>query len=345
VRAGYLALAERDGLPIVHTQRGTVEEVAARVLGLLVHGRLEQPADAASPWWKVEPELSFAEAVATLPIELQLYFTRELPLGRPIRAALLEHEPELAIWASGPEDPLLELASRSHPVLVLARLGASPRADALRRQLAAAHPVEVARSLVGIAGAEADALREQLAERAPGAVVESLLGRGDALAEALRERRWPAADTRERALSLRGLDDERAWRRRAALLDEDPAITLPSLVSLASARVDPVLDRWLAHAPKSVARALAGRRDATAHALRIELLEREGLGAEVLDSISGQDDSGSWALRERCVERWPSAVVGSLAGLPTSSRGSAMIEQCRSLAPGDMFLARRLVSA
>jgi dTMP kinase len=347
VRAGYLALAERDGLPIVHTQRGTVEDVAARVLELLARGdagQLDEPADADLPWWRVEPELTFSEAVATLPLELQLYFTRELPLGRPIRAALLEQEPELAIWASDLEDPLLDLASRSHPVLVLARLGASPRADALRQQLAATHPIEVARSLVGITGSEADSMREQLIERAPGAVVESLLGRRDALAEALRERLWPAADTLERALSLRGLDDEGAWRRREALLEEDPAVTLPSLISLAPARVDPVLDRWLAHAPKPVLRALAGRRDAHAHALRFELLEREELGAEVLDSIIGQDDPQSWVLRERCVERWPSCVVGSLIGLPSSARATALVEQCRRFAPGDMFLARRLVA-
>lgn len=344
VRAGYLELAERDGLPVVHTPRAAVEDIAARVLGLLAHGRLEQPADADVPWWTVAPELSFAAAVETLPLELQLYFTRELPLGRSVRAALLEREPELAIWASDLEDPLLDAATRSHPQLVLARLGASPRADALRRGLVSTHPVEVARSLVGVAGPEADALRMQLAERAPGAVVESLLGRSDDLAGALRERLWPRADTHERALSLRGLDDDGAWRRRSALLQEDPAIVLPSLVGLAPTRVDPVLDRWLAHAPKPVARALAGRRDAHAHALRVDLLEREQLGAEVLDSIVGLDDPESWALRERCVERCPSGVIGSLAGLPRSPRAIALVEQCRRLAPGDMFLARRLYS-
>jgi dTMP kinase len=344
VRAGYLALAERAGLPVVHTQRGTAEEVAARVLGLLQHGRLEQPAGSEDPWWKAEPELSFAAAVETLPLELQLYFTRELPLGRPVRAALFEREPELAIWASDLDDPLLDSASQSHPVLVLARLGASPRADALRRQLASTHPAEVARSLVGVAGVEADGLRMQLAERAPGAVVESLLARSDAFAEALREQLWSAADTHERALSLRGLDDADAWRRREALLEEDPALALPSLIGLASPRVDAVLDRWLAHAPKPVARALASRLDAHAHALRIELLEREQLGAEVLDSILGLDDPRCWALRERCVERWPSGVVGSLIGLPISPRATALVEQCRRLAPGDMFLERRLYS-
>lgn len=344
LRAGYLAMAERDGLPIVHTQRSSVAELAARVVGLLVHGRLEQPDDASVPWWSAAPELSFAEAVELLPDELQLYFTRALTLGRRVRAALCEREPELSIWASDLEDPLLEVAAQRHPVSVLARLCGSPRADALRHRLAPSHPVEVARSLVGMAGEQADALRLELRERAPGAVVESLLGRRDEFAEALRERLWSHADVHERALSLRGLDDDAAWERRAELLERDPAAVLPNLVGLGPARVDAVLERWLAHAPKPASRALIGRTDAHAHELRRVLLVREGLGVEVLESIVGLDDPESWSLREECAERWPASVAASMRGLG-SPPAVALRELCRRLAPGDLDVARELYAS
>jgi dTMP kinase len=170
-------------------------------------------------------------------------------------------------------------------------------------------------------------------------VLGSLIGRSDAFALALRERLWKQGDIHERCASLQHCDDADAWRRREKLLDKDPAVLLPTLVGLEPARVD----AWLAHftrfAPKQVLRALRGRSDAHAHALRRELLET---GREVVDSLTGLDDPDAWSLRERCIERWPSTVALSLLGLDQHPRSAALLERCRAAAPHDLFLKRRL---
>lgn len=339
VRAGYLELAARDRLPVFHTERSAAADVAARVLALLEHGRLDEPARDRVPWWIVDPRASFDEALAQLPALLQLAFTRERARGRELRAGLLDTEPALAIWACDLQDPLLDHAATAHPILVLRRLAGLRRADALRRRLEQTEPAAVARSLVGLASADDDALRQRLADTAPGAVVESLAGRDDAFALALRERLWTAADIHERALSLRGCRDPSAWPRREQLLDEDPAAVIPTLTALEPGRVEPILRRHAARAPKPVIRALLGRGDDQAHALREDLLET---GAEVIDSLAGLDDARAWDLRERCVERWPASVAASLVGLGQRPRTPAMIERCREVGADDLFTRRNL---
>jgi hypothetical protein len=271
---------------------------------------------------------------------VRLYFTRSLPIGRALRAELLEREPALAIWAADLEDPLLVPAQERAAELVLARLSMTPAAELLRERLWSSHPRQVAQSLVRVAGEHADRMRERLAELAPGAVVESLSGRSDPFAVALRKRLWKQADVYERAASLQLCDDAWAWRRRERLLDEDPVVALPSLRGLAPERVDPILLRHVERAPKAVLLALVGRSDVGAHELRMRLIET---GREVIDSLRGLDDPCSWMLRERFCERWPSTVVNSLLGLPRDARANALIARCCEASPTDLFTKRRLV--
>ena len=342
IRTGYLELAQREQWPIVHAERGTPEQISDRVIRLIETGELEQTPDDGRPWFEVDPKLSFEEALATLPPVVQLYFSRRMALGRELRARMVEDEPELAIWAADLEDPLFERAWSLAPHLALARLAGSPRAEELparREALAADFPTEVARSLSAVAGEAADALRERLAESVPGAALESLAGRSDPFAQAMRERLWKQADAYERAGSLRGCDDAKSWEWRERVLAKDPSVGLSSLVGLRGERVDELLTAFAGRAPKPVVAALAGRSDAHAHALRLELIET---GREVVDSISGLDDPDSWALRRSCVERWPSTVVHSLEGLETLPQAQELAARCREAAPGDLFLTRRL---
>jgi dTMP kinase len=370
VRAGYLALAERDGLPVFHCERATPSEIADRVLAKLetdlLHARGSRPYSAfglragslrvpradllveapedARPWWRVDPGASFEQAIESVPALVGLYFTRELALGRALRWELFEREPALAIWAAdlsawgGRTDPVLVRGLERAPELVLARVADTAAAAELRERLISTHPIAVARSLVGVSGEAADRMRNQLSTQAPGAVLESLAGRSDAFALALRERLWKHGETHERAIALRGCDDVDAWERRERLLLKDPAVALPTLCGLPIARVDPILHRYATLAPKQVLAALHGRADASAHRLREQLIDT---GREVIDSLAGLDDPASWSLRERCCERWPSTVVGSLLGIE-SDRAEALIARCRAHAPDDLFLARRL---
>ncbi len=338
IRDGYLAIAARDRLPVFHAERSTPRDIASRVIAQLETGSFSEQPEDAIPWWEVDPDAAFEQALESLPPLLRLYFTRGLPLGRAVRAELLEHEPELAVWAADIEDPVLERGAALVPELVLERLAESAAAIPLRRRLAATHPVAVARSLVGVKGDEADRLRERLVELAPGAVLESLSGRSDPFALALRERLWKSADIHERAISVRDCDDPDSWCRRERLLAKDPAVLISTLRGV-GARVDPILRAYADRAPKAVLRALRGRADASAHALRRDLIET---GREVIDSIVGLADAESWALRERCAERWPSAVVASLVGLAEHPLTPKLVERCRQSAPGNLFLKRRL---
>lgn len=349
IREGYLSLAARDGLSVFHCERGTPQQIAARVIAKLETGSFDEDAEQSKPWWRVEPELEFEQAIEQLPALVRLYFTRSLPMGRSVRAELLEREPALAIWATDLEDPLLLRALERWPERVLerlSRLGAAAGSSglglsvaALREQLLTSHPEVVGRSLKRIVGEDADRMRERLAELAPGAALESLAGRSDAFALALREKLWKQADVHERAACLQLCDDPNAWRRRERLLEKDPAVVLPTLRGLDPARIDPILARYVERAPKLVLSALAGRGDAGAHELRARLIDT---GRELVDSLWGLDDPVSWELRERLCERWPSTVVSSLVGMPLDARTHALIARCRETAPTDLFLKRRL---
>lgn len=350
LRAGYQTIAARDGLPVVHAERSSPSEVAARVLAHLTgEAALTEPSDEAVPVWRVDPEASFEAAVQTVPPTVALYFTRRLALGRALRAAWLERDPELVIWACDVDDPTLARALDLDPERVLERLRGPDTPPSsivdledLRERLADSAPDTVARSLLGH---EHDGLRTRLAELAPGAVVESLRGRADPFAVELRDRLWSRADAHERAISLRGCDDPASRKRWRRLVADHPAAVLPTLVGLPPQRADAILEAHAQLAPKLVLRALHGRDDPSAHALRRRLLTT---GREVVDSLVGLDDDTAWALRADCLERWPSSVAWSLRGLaeqsqqPQRSRAQAMLERCGEVGRGDLFVMRRL---
>lgn len=350
IRAGYLELAKRDDYPLICAERGTPAEVSAHVLAVIEAwgagaARPTQAADAGRPWWRIDPQASFVDNFATLPEMLQLYFGRSLPIGRALRRELLEREPELVVWATQLEDPLHEAAAELAPGHVLVRLAglSTPLVEGLRERCKDSHPAEVARSLKLVAGERADALRSELAETVPGSVLESLAGRSDPLANELRKRLWKGADAYERTASLRGCDDDAAWKLREKLFEKDPGVALSSLTGLGAsaklARVNELLERYAPLAPKPVLAALRGRSDAFAHGLRAGL---ESTGRELIDSLVGLDDPEAWALRERYFERWPSTVITSLDGLADHPRSRALVARCRAAASDDLFVQRRL---
>ncbi|MBL4686810.1 MAG: hypothetical protein JKY37_19590, partial [Nannocystaceae bacterium] len=340
VRDGYRDLARRFGFPLLCAERATPQQMTQRVISLLERGSFEQTELDERPLWEVEPEQSFEDALSQLPPSLQLYFSRRLEVGRSERAALYEAMQRAVVWAADPGDPILDRIRGLDDTLALARLATVPlRPDGPRRRLANRYPVAVARSLKGLVDEQADALRTELASEAPGAVLESLAGRNDAFALTLRERCWSHADAHERAGALVGLADKAAWRLRQQVLAEDPAVTIANMFGLQGAQCDEILETFAPHAPKAVLRAIQGRSDALAHRMRGELIET---GREVIDSIRGLADPQSFALREQCLQRWPSSVAWSLLGLADDSRTAPMLQRCREVAPGDLFLKRRL---
>jgi hypothetical protein len=99
-----------------------------------------------------------------------------------------------------------------------------------------------------------------------------------------------------------------------------------------------LLQFYVSRTPKAVLAALAGRSDPLAHELRLAALD---VGREVVDSVRGLDDDGSWALREQFVDSSPSTVIHSLEGLAASSRVLALRKRCEKLGEGDLHTARR----
>lgn len=338
IRDGYLALAERFGFPVFHAERITPEALAQRVIAVLEGGALEEEPDDARPVWDVDPALSFEDGLAQLPDSVRLYFGRRLPQERTFRAGL-DLKTSIRSWAADREDPALAAIRRGDSRWAVARLAEVPLGrDDPRPRLAAKHPAEVARALVGVAGAEADRIRDAIADAAPAAVLESLAGRSDGYATALRDRLWSEVDVYAAAISIQGLDDDASWARRDALLEIDPAPVLGTMIGLSGSRCDAVLESFAPMATKAVLRGLTGRTDGFAHRLRREYASA---GREVVDTVRGLDDDDSWALREAHAEQWPSTVLWSLAGLPRDDRGDRLIDRCLAAAPTDLFVKRR----
>jgi dTMP kinase len=341
VREGYSQLASKEGFPVFHAERGTPAEVAQRAISFLDTGSFSEGPLDGTPNWQVDPGLGFEQALSALPDLVQLYFSRRMMLGRAIRAKLVNDEPRLVAWASDREDPVWETLDRVAPDERASRFSALPYVEGgWRENLAEEYPVLVARSLKGN-GVEADAFRERLAQRVPGAVCESLSGRSDPAAVEMRKRLWKEADVHERAISINRLSDEKSTKRREKIMREDPAVGLVHLKGLTSEQTDAHLSHWAPFAPKAVLKALNGRTDEFAHALRRELIES---GREVIDTIRGLDDAASWELREQYAARWPSTVAWSCAGLggAADARVAALLDTCRQAAPGDLFLKRRI---
>ncbi len=327
VRAGYRALAAADpSMRLLVNERDDPQGVTDRVLALL-DGAAAEPEGDARPWWRVEPQVELDAGLDAMPERLAIYLSRALRGARARRAAARAREASLVAWCLDRADPLREalaLAAGVPAIHALAGLRRVPLAAGdLRLRCVASSPEAVARALLGVDGREADALRRRLLARIPaadedarpgiaGGLLASLAGREDPFAFELRALLWAEADDFDRAASLRGCSGAEAEALRAALFERAPARALASLVGVAPRLADARLERYAATAPKPVLRALLGRADPWAHALRDEL---GATGSEVVESVAGLADARSFALREAALDDWPLGVVTSLAGL------------------------------
>jgi dTMP kinase len=254
-----------------------------------------------------------------------------------------------------------------------------PRSFELRRRLASQHPGEVATSLTGIGSdvAFARAFRRELSERASDQVAASLKGLSDDESFALREALFESSseavvasleflDTprawrlRERFLAarepqlteslelaslllrgLRGSSDARAWRLRDLCWPVAPVAVLKSLANLDDARSWQLREDNLGRAPRPVLESLGQLRTPRAWALR-NAAARDC--KEAVDGISGADETEAWALRDRCVDFWPSTVVKSVGVLRDSTRGRALLERQLSLYGHELGVLRNASS-
>jgi hypothetical protein len=122
------------------------------------------------------------------------------------------------------------------------------------------------------------------------------------------------------------------------MFDTAPLHALGTLRGLSDERTNALLRYYVARTPKAVLGALAGRTDELATQLRLQALD---VGREVVDSIRGLDDEGSWQLREQFAERSPSTVIHSLEGLPAGARLQTLRARCETIGAGDLHTARR----
>jgi dTMP kinase len=205
------------------------------------------------------------------------------------------------------------------------------RAEALRLALEDVAPTEVAMSLESVDGAEASAMRTRLFARAPDAVMASLARLASADAWSLRARwltrhhgtladSYPAALAA--AVSVTGLDDDRAWSIREQVQPAAPVAALASLEGVLTSTAWRWRETHLPRAPKVVMATLTGVRHDKAWPMRNAVAVD---CKEALDSIVGLDDPEAWALRETHADDWPSTTVKSLGPLAQAGRGAALI--------------------
>lgn len=352
IRAGYLALTEREpSMRLLVNERDDPEQVSARVLAIL-DGAPAQPELDAAPWWRTDLDLDrdLDAALDAMPEPLAIYLSRGLRSARARRARAKRREPSLVAWSLDRADPLVEELALGDPVHALANLRGVPLAtdDDLRLRCAAESPEAVARALLGVAGRAADELRRSLVAAIPpqqdpqrrraiaGGLLESLAGREDRFAFELRELLWAEADSFDRAASLRGCSGDKAEQLRSELFEIDPARALDSLRGVDPKLADERLEHYAATAPKPVLRALIGRADPHAHALRERL---QATGSEVVESVAGLTDERSFALREAVIDEWPLGVAASLVGVELDEpRAADCLARLRALARGDAEL-------
>ena len=354
IRAGYLALAERDpSMRLIVNERDDPEQVTARVLAIL-DGAPAQPELDATPWWRTDLELDrdLVAALDPLPEPLAIYLSRGLRSARARRERAKPREPSLVAWSLDHADPLLEalvLGEHGDAVNALANLRRVPLGpDDLRLRCAMKAPEAVARALLGVSGRAADELRRSLVAAIPpqqdparrqaiaGGLLESLAEREDRFAFELRELLWSEADSFDRAASLRGCSGDQAEQLRCELFEIDPARALDSLRGVDPKLADERLEIYAATAPKPVLRALIGRADAHAHALRERL---QATGSEVVESVARLTDDRSFALRDAAIDEWPLGVAASLLGVDLDEpRAADCFARLRALARGDVEL-------
>jgi dTMP kinase len=344
VRDAYAQIASARGYPLFHVERATRDELAARVVNVVLQGKAVGTGETAldaQPTWRVPAALSFAQALESLPLGDALFFADGLVAARALRASALDAEPELVAFTLDADDPLREAAAARSPEYALRGWVSRPLSGPsdLRLRWLERAPAAAIAALRYVHDAQSDSVRERYGQSQPDAVLGSLAGRTDDRGWQLRTAAWPDASDNARALSLVGCEGERANALRAELFETSPLLGLASLRGVHSKQGDAWLQRYAPHAPKLVLAALAGRQDSMAHALRQDLFE---CGREVIDTVRRLGDDPSFALRERAVERWPSTVAHSLLGLGHDARARALRVRCEQLGAGDVHVARRL---
>jgi len=271
------------------------------------------------------------------------------------RRALAVRVPEAVLSGlTGQDDPaswaLRRALQPEHTRAVAATLLGLPTgnlpAEALRLALEDVAPTEVALSLESVDGPEATAMRARLFERAPDAVMASLARLASPDAWSLRARwltrrhgtlgdSYPAALAA--ALSVTGLEDDRAWSIREQAQPAAPVAALASLEGV----LTPAAWRWrethLARAPKVVMATLAGVRHQNAWPMRNAVAVD---CKEALDSIIGLDDPEAWTLREMHADDWPSTTIKSLGPLAHAGRGAALIARQLRFHAGSLSLLK-----
>ena len=343
VRDGYLRIAQQRGYPLFHVERATPEQLARRVVRVVLHGAAanqdQTPLDQ-QPRWLVPTELDLSEALTSMPLGEALFLGEGLIATRALRAQALASEPELTAFTLDEADPLRAAAMEREPEYATRAWHGKPLAvDDLRLALFERAPDAALRSLRGVSSQQSDVLRERYALVAPDAALESLSGRDDERAWQLRERYWEKVDDDARVQTLSGCTQGRSAELRKGLYDKNPLLALDSLRGTHSSQGDEWLAAAKAHAPKLVLSAIAGRTDAFAYRMRQELFDT---GREVVDTVRRLSDDDAFALREQALARWPSTVAHSLLGLPPTDRVREMVARCRELGAGDVHVLRRL---
>lgn len=345
VRDSYSKIAEARSYPLFHVERATPEQLAQRVVRVVLEGPSagtgESPLDA-EPRWLSGPGVSFLEALEALPLGEALFFADGLIAARPLRERALQAEPELTAYTLDAEDPLREACCEVEPEYALQGYIGRPLSgpDDLRIRYVARAPEACLMAMRGLRDDHSDALRERYVDKFPNAVLQSLAWRDDASAWALRDRAWSEGEDDERASSLVGCTSPRSQERRLKLFDKNPLAALSSLRGTQTEFGDAWLTRMREHAPKRVLSAIGGRSDDFAYELRDALFET---GREVIDTVRRLSDDRAFALRERALSRWPSTVAHSLLGLPDSQRTRSLYERCQTLGERDLHVRRRLV--
>ena len=273
------------------------------------------------------------------------------------------------------------LAPRAADIVAYGLRGLGDEAAwAMREELASSSPHFVARSLDGlqVEGPRAEAMRLRFVDREPAAVLATLDGVDSPAAWALRDQLWPTLPRNvltslkridsERAWalrdvyfaehgvatvedpllvsplvhSLRGLAGERAWQLRRRYLGVNPTAVLWSLVEVDDDEAWALRDRLAGQAPKIVLRTFDGVDDARAWALRHRYAARV---KEAVDSLIGVDGDDAWAIREACIDIWPSTVVKSINELIFQPRGVALAERVLGKYPANISLLKHVARA
>jgi dTMP kinase len=144
------------------------------------------------------------------------------------------------------------------------------------------------------------------------------------------------------AQSIRGADDERAWELRRRLLEVVPSPALWSLDGLLGDEAWEVRQRFVTQAPKIVLRTF----DGVDHPRAWELRERHAPRVkEAVDSMIGLDNDEAWAIREECVDIWPSTVVKTINQLIFDPRGVELAERMLAKYPSNISLLKHVTRA